>query len=93
VTATIETLVLAAVLVFLSLTAHGAVSTTGVAGGAIVVGLVTLPVRLPPLPALGALTLAVAPFAMLTWWSVVGPLVAALIVICGTFALVREVEP
>jgi hypothetical protein len=87
------TSVLAAFYVFLGATALGTAGVLGILGGiAILAALATsirIPKRLRPLLLLGA----TLPFAALTWWSVVTPLLAVLILTIGWAALKRPGSP
>jgi hypothetical protein len=81
------TAVLAALLAlfyaFLGATALGLAGAAGIAGGLLVLGLVVGGGRLPRPLMRALLVLAAVPFAALTWWSVVTPLVAVLLVATG----------
>ena len=83
------TAVLAASYVFLGATALGLAGVLGILGGiAILAALAAsprIPARLRPL----VLLVAALPFAALTWWSVVTPLLAILVVAIGSTALSR----
>jgi hypothetical protein len=68
------------------LTAHGAAAVAGIAGGLAVVALAVRMTRLRPAPAVICLVLAVLPFAALTWWSIVTPLLAVLTITLGAGA-------
>ena len=83
------TLVLAIVYVFLGATALGVAGTLGILGGiAVVLALANAP-RIPRRLRPVVLLVAVVPFALLTWWSVVTPLLAVLILAIGWPALNR----
>jgi hypothetical protein len=73
----------------LGLTAHGAAAVAGILGGAGVLAVAVAMSRLRPAAATGALVAAVAPFAALTWWSIVTPLLAVLTIGLGTLAARR----
>jgi hypothetical protein len=69
--------------VALGLTAHGWARVAGMAGGAVVVAVAAAGRRSTVRPAVAAVGLAAAvvPFAALTWWSVVTPLLAVLVLL------------
>lgn len=81
------TVVLGALYVFLGATALGVAGVLGIAGGLAVFGLVAFRERLPHRARLPLLAVAALPFAVLTWWSVVTPLIALLILVVGAPAL------
>jgi hypothetical protein len=97
---TILTGILGLLYLALGLTAHGLAGIAGIAGGLATLGLLALGGhgrdrgrgrgRLSHRPALVLLAVAVAPFALLTWWSLVTPLLALLILVLGAFALAPE---
>jgi hypothetical protein len=76
----------------LGLTAHGPAGILGLAGGLATLGLIALGGRVSRSRRLALVLLAVvvAPFALLTWWSLVTPLLALLILVIGAFALGPE---
>jgi hypothetical protein len=78
---------LAVTYIALGLTAQGLPGAVGIVGGLVTIGLVAIRGRIPRPLAPHVLLLAVAPFALSTWWSLVAPLIAVLIVVIGAFAL------
>jgi uncharacterized membrane protein YozB (DUF420 family) len=83
------TVVLGAYYVFLGATALGVPGLLGVVGGIVIVAVVATSSRIPPRIAPIVLVAAALPFAVLTWWSIVTPLVAILVVAIGWLALRR----
>lgn len=81
------TVVLGAFYVFLGATALGVAGLLGVVGGIMIVAVVATSSRIPSRIAPIVLVAAALPFAVLTWWSIVTPLVAILVVAIGWFAL------
>jgi hypothetical protein len=79
----ILTIALGVTYVALGATASGLTGALGVAGGLAVIGIVATRPRLGRGAATVALVAAAAPFAVVTCWSVVTPLVALLIVAIG----------
>jgi hypothetical protein len=71
----------------LGMTAHGVAAVAGIAGGLAVIAVASTTARLRPAIAVTALVVAVTPFAALTWWSLVTPLIAALTIVLGTSAV------
>ena len=71
----------------LGVTAHGLAGILGIAGGLATIALVAARDRLPRRRTLAlSLVAAVAPFALATWWSLITPLLALLILVLGTTA-------
>ncbi len=85
----ILTVVLAGFYVFLGATALGLAGTVGILGGLLAIALVARRGTLPRPLALTLLLAAALPFALLTWWSVVTPLIAVLLLACGLPAISR----
>lgn len=67
--------------VALASTSHGLVAIAGVAGGLVVVTLVITRPHISRAALVAGTTVAVTPFAVLTWWSIVTPLIAALTIV------------
>ncbi len=80
------TALLAAMYAGLGFTALGPAGWSGIGGGVIVLTLLAGPRRHRAVAAV-VLTVAVAPFAVATWWSVVTPTIALLVVVIGTNAV------
>jgi hypothetical protein len=87
------TVALAAVYIFLGATALGLAGVLGVLGGAAILAAIVLASRIPARAKPLVLLAAVLPFAALTWWSIVTPLLAILVVAIGWPALRRRVRP
>lgn len=85
--ATTLTVGLALLYVALGVTALGPAGALGVAGGLLVLLVLLLRDRLARWSARALIVLAVTPFAFLTWWSVVTPILAVLLVTVGLPAL------
>jgi hypothetical protein len=86
--------VLGAIYIFLGATALGAAGMLGILGGIMIIAVVALSSRIPPRVAPLVLLVAALPFAVLTWWSIVTPLLAILVVAIGWFACVgRPAQP
>jgi hypothetical protein len=81
------TLALAAFYLFLGGTALGLAGVLGILGAVGVVALVASRSRVPPRRATGLLVLVSVPFALATWWSVVTPVIALLLIVIGSHAL------
>ncbi|MGZ4395088.1 MAG: hypothetical protein ACXVZ2_06985 [Gaiellaceae bacterium] len=79
--------VLAVSYVFLGATALGVAGVLGIVGGIVVVATLAARSRLPRHVPLLLLCAAVVPFAVLTWWSVVTPLLALLLIVIGGLTL------
>lgn len=86
------TTILAAFYVFLGATALGVAGLLGILGGIAVLAVLASSARLPRRLAPALLLAAALPFAVLTWWSVVTPLLAVLIVAVGWPALRSRAE-
>jgi uncharacterized membrane protein YfcA len=84
------TVVLGAFYVFLGATALGVAGMLGIGGGITIFAIVALSSRMPTRVASLVLVAAALPFAVLTWWSIVTPLLAILVVAIGSFALRRS---
>jgi hypothetical protein len=80
--------VLALIYVGLGLSAHGIAAVAGILGGIIATAAAATR-RLPGPIALALLTIGALPFATITWWSVVTPLLAALILVLGFNAILQ----
>ena len=64
----------------------------GIVGGITILGVVAASSRIPARAGSLVLVAAALPFAVFTWWSIVTPLLAALIVAIGWRALRRQVH-
>jgi hypothetical protein len=78
--------------VALGVVAHGLSSVLGIAGGLVTCSLVAARGRIRRSVAVPCLMIAVVPFAVLTWWSLVTPLIAVLTIGIGVSALRTPVE-
>jgi hypothetical protein len=85
------TVVLAAFYIFLGATALGLAGVLGVVGGVAILTTIVLASRIPERAKPLVLLAAALPFAALTWWSIVTPLLATLVVAIGWPALRRRV--
>jgi hypothetical protein len=83
------TVVLGAFYIFLGATALGVAGMLGILGGIMILACVASSSRRPRVAPLVLVTAAL-PFAILTWWSIVTPMLAILIVVIGWFALRRS---
>jgi hypothetical protein len=81
------TFVLGGFYVFLGATALGAAGTLGIIGGTVIAAVVATSAHIPLRVGRIVLAAAALPFALLTWWSIVTPLLAILIVVIGSSAL------
>ena len=81
------TVVLGVFYIFLGATALGVAGMLGIGGGITILAIVALSSRIPTRVASLVLVAAALPFAVLTWWSIVTPLLAILVVAIGLFAL------
>jgi uncharacterized membrane protein YfcA len=79
------TVVLGLFYIFLGATALGVAGMLGIVGGIVIVTVVATSSRLPPRVASIALVAAALPFAVLTWWSIVTPLLAILALTIGRY--------
>jgi hypothetical protein len=86
------TVVLGAFYVFLGATALGVAGLLGILGGIMIFTVVATSSRIPPRVGQLVLFAAALPLAVLTWWSIVTPLLAILIVTIGRSALRRSVR-
>jgi hypothetical protein len=84
--------VLAVEYVALGATALGRAGALGIVGGVIVLTLLAASSRISTRTALGCLVVATLPFAALTWWSIVTPIIALLLVTIGALAILRNTE-
>ncbi len=75
--------VLALVYVFLGVTALGVAGALGAAGGLVVLALIAMRGRIAIPLARVLLIVAAIPFAAMTWWSAVTPLVGVLLLVLG----------
>lgn len=82
--------VLGAFYIFLGATALGLAGMLGIGGGITILAIVALSSRIPTRVASLVLVTAAVPFAVLTWWSIVTPLLAIVVVATGSFALRRS---
>jgi hypothetical protein len=78
--ATILTAVLGVLCLALGMTAHGVAAVAGIVGGIMVIALVAMSARLRPAVLVADVALAITPFAAVTWWSIVTPLLAVVTV-------------
>ena len=83
------TVVLGAFYIFLGATALGVPGMVGVVGGITILTVVATSSHFPRVAPV-VLAAAVLPFAVLTWWSIVTPLLAALILGIGWLALRKQ---
>jgi hypothetical protein len=81
------TVVLGTFYIFLGATALGLAGTLGIVGGLVILTLVATARRFPRRVAYAVLVVAALPFALLTWWSIVTPLLAILVIAIGSLAL------
>lgn len=65
----------------LASTSHGLTAMTGVVGGLAILGLAITRPQVSRATLVVGTTVAVAPFAVLTWWSIVTPLIAVLAIV------------
>jgi hypothetical protein len=79
--------VLGAFYIFLGATALGVPGVLGIAGGITIISVVAMSSLVPSRMASFILVAAALPFAVLTWWSVVTPLVAITTIAIGWRAL------
>jgi uncharacterized membrane protein YfcA len=84
------TVLLGAFYIFLGATALGVAGMLGIGGGITILAIVALSSRIPTRVASLVLVAAALPFAVLTWWSIVTPALAILVVATGWFALRRS---
>jgi hypothetical protein len=84
------TVVLGAFYLFLGATALGVAGMLGIVGGSMILAVVALSSRIPARFASLLLVAAALPFAVLTWWSIVTPLLAILVMAIGWSALRRS---
>ena len=84
------TAVLAAFLIFLGTTALGLAGALGILGGLAILATLVASGRLSHRIRLLVLCSAAVPFAALTWWSVVTPLLALLLILIGTLSVTRS---
>ena len=83
------TALLAILYVFLGATALGLAGALGILGGIAILAALATSARVPRRLRAIVLALAATPFAALTWWSVITPLLAILILTTGWAALTR----
>jgi hypothetical protein len=81
------TVVLGAFYIFLGATALGVAGVLGMVGGSMILAVVALSWRITARFASLVLVTAALPFAVLTWWSIVTPLLATLVTAIGWFAV------
>jgi hypothetical protein len=84
---------LGAYAVVLGATTFDVAGMLGVVGGLLTIALAVAAERVPRALVIGGLVLAVAPFAILTWWSVVTPLLALVTLAIGISMLKRRSRP
>jgi hypothetical protein len=84
------TVALGAFYVFLGATALGVAGMLGIGGGITILTIVALSSRIPMRVASLVLVAAALPFAVLTWWSIVTPLLAIVVLTTGSFVLRRS---
>jgi hypothetical protein len=87
------TFVLGAFYVFLGATALGLAGVLGIVGGLVILTLVATAGRFPRRVAQGILIAGALPFGLLTWWSIVTPLFAILVIAVGSLALRADRAP
>jgi hypothetical protein len=78
---------LAVIYLALGLTAFGSTGLIGVVGALVVAGLLVVRPRVDTPVTVALLLTATVPFAVTTWWSIVTPILAVLIVIIGSAAV------
>jgi hypothetical protein len=81
------TVVLGAFFIFLGVTALGVPGVLGIVGGITIVSVVATSSRVPSRVGFFILVAAAVPFAVLTWWSIVTPLLAIATIAIGWRAL------
>jgi hypothetical protein len=86
------TVVLGAFYIFLGATALGVAGMLGIVGGVMIITVIATSWRLPLRVGRIVLVAAALPLAVLTWWSIVTPLLAILVVAIGWAALRRPVH-
>jgi hypothetical protein len=84
--------VLGAFYVFLGATALGLAGALGISGGVVIIAVAATSTRTPMRARQIALVAAALPFALLTWWSVVTPALAILVVAIGWCAVRQTSE-
>jgi hypothetical protein len=84
------TVLLAAYYVFLGAVALGLAGALGVVGGLLIGAALVVARRYGARIGATLLVVGAAPFAVLTWWSLVTPLIAALVLTVGGRAVVRQ---
>jgi hypothetical protein len=84
------TAVLAAFFILLGTTALGLAGALGILGGVAILATLVASGRLSHRIRLLVLCSAAVPFAALTWWSVVTPLLALLLILIGTLSVTRS---
>jgi hypothetical protein len=89
----ILTATLAVIYLALGIAAQGTPGALGIIGGLATLALLAGRGRIPLPLALRILLLAVAPFALMTWWSLVTPVIAVLIIVIGASALAPSTPP
>jgi hypothetical protein len=86
------TAILGGLFVFLGATSPGIAGVIGIIGGVVVLAVLVASTWLGRRVSVLLLLVAVAPFAVLTWWSIVTPLIAVLAVVLG-FVAIRKAVP
>jgi hypothetical protein len=81
------TVVLGAFFIFLGVTALGVPGTLGIVGGITIIAVIATSSRVPSGVGSFVLVAAALPFAVLTWWSIVTPLLAIATIAIGWRAL------
>jgi len=84
------TAILACLFVFLGATSPGIAGSLGVIGGVVVLVVLVASTWFGRRWSVALLCGAVAPFGVLTWWSIVTPLIAILAVLLGSLAIGRR---
>jgi hypothetical protein len=79
--------------VFLGATALGLAGVLGIVGGLLVLTLVVSTGNLRRSAVLVLLLVAALPFAVLTWWSVVTPVIAVMLLVTGVPAIAPRRQP
>lgn len=82
--------VLGVLLAALGVAAHGSNAVLAISGGGLVIATAVWMRRFPVVVTIPGLVVAVAPFAVATWWSIVTPLIAVLTISIGAAAAVSN---
>jgi hypothetical protein len=84
------TALLAALYIFLGATALGLAGALGIFGGLVILATLAASTRIPRPIRVLLICVAAVPFAAVTWWSVVTPLLAVLLIVIGGLAVNRR---